>query len=87
MVLFKFPTRYLLDPPSVALEDEPTSGLDAHSSLELMNIMKRLSSKVSAQAVWLDVLFDFCPSNYCFICHPTVAGDSTNILLNFTLHD
>ena len=22
-----------------------------------------------------------------FICHPTIAGDSTNILLNFTLHD
>eukprot|EP00752_Nemacystus_decipiens_P017717 g15885.t1 len=27
--------------------DEPTSGLDAHSSLELMNIMKRLSGKVT----------------------------------------
>lgn len=26
--------------------DEPTSGLDSHSSLELMNIMKRLTSKV-----------------------------------------
>ena len=21
------------------------------------------------------------------LCHPTIAGDSTNILLNFTLHD
>lgn len=30
-------------------KDEPTSGLDAHSSLELMNIMKRLSSKVCIQ--------------------------------------
>ena len=24
---------------------------------------------------------------YYFICHPTIAGGSTNILLNFTLHD
>lgn len=27
-------------------KDEPTSGLDSYSSLELMNIMKRLTSKV-----------------------------------------
>ena len=25
--------------------------------------------------------------DYYFICHPTIAGDSTNILLNFTIHD
>ena len=25
--------------------------------------------------------------DYFIICHPTIAGDSTNILLNFTLHD
>ena len=30
----------------VLWKDEPTSGLDAHSSLELMDIMKRLSRKV-----------------------------------------
>ena len=24
---------------------------------------------------------------YFFICHPTIAGDSANILLNFTIHD
>ena len=24
---------------------------------------------------------------YYFICHPTTAGDSTNILPNFTIHD
>ena len=24
---------------------------------------------------------------YYFICHPTIAGDSTNILLNFIIHD
>ena len=24
---------------------------------------------------------------YYIICHPTIAGDSTNILLNFTIHD
>ena len=26
-------------------------------------------------------------ARYYFICHPTIAGDSTNILLNFTIHD
>ena len=30
-----------------------------------------------------DGMWNYC----CFICHPTIAGDSTNILLNFTLHD
>ena len=30
---------------------------------------------------------DTFPPHYCFSCHPTIAGDSTNIFLNFTLHD
>ena len=32
-------------------------------------------------------LVGFIRNYYFFICHPTIAGDSTNILLKFTIHD
>ena len=45
-----------------------------------LTYLKRLLRKKKRRAIFRIILFYI-------ICHPTIAGDSTNVLLNFTLHD